>query len=300
MKKDLSIIIVNHNTKDLLIKTLGSLFEKIKGISYEIIVVDNASSDGSSQAVKRSYPAIDLVLLDQNVGYAKANNLGAKHAAGRFLLILNSDTDVPEGSVEKLVELKKSHPGWGIVAPVILNPDGSVQLSWGRDLHLHTEIFLKFFAERWYRWNYRRKKGQVSRDVDWVSGACFLIENDVYRKIGGFDENFFLYVEDADLGKRVRQLGQKIHLASETWIFHYSGGSVAGKPGRALLEAKRSQLYYYCKHNKRWALAVLRFYLRLRFRSKRRMSRRKGDKNGQDTYTRVLDMIREFRCEDPA
>jgi len=299
MEKDLTIIIVNHNTKNHLIKTLDSLVNKMEGIRYEIIVVDNASTDGSVFAVKRSYPSTELIVLDHNVGFAKANNEGAKHASGHYLLILNSDTEVPEGTVEKLIDIKKSHHDWGIVAPLIFNPDGSLQLSWGRDLHLHTEVFLKFFAEKWHRWQYKHKKSWIRQNVDWVSGACFLIERSLYRKTGGFDERFFLYSEDADLGKRVRQLGHKIHLTLEARIIHHTGQSVAGMPGRALLEAKRSQLYYYCKHNSRGALAVLRLYLRFRFWSKRWMSRRKGDTKSQEIYARVLAAIREFRCEDP-
>ncbi|UCE39990.1 MAG: glycosyltransferase family 2 protein [Candidatus Aminicenantes bacterium] len=299
MEKDLTIIIVNHNTKDHLIQTLDSLVDKIKGIKHEIVVVDNASTDGSVFAVKHKYPSVEMLPLDHNVGFAKANNEGIKYASGQYLLILNSDTEVPEGSVEKLIDIIKSHPGRGIVAPLIFNPDGSLQLSWGKDLHLHTEMFLKFFAERWHRWQYRRNKGRIRRNVDWVSGACFLIKHSLYRQIGGFDERFFLYVEDADLGKRVRQLGHKIHLTSQARIIHHMGQSVAGISGKALLEAKKSQLYYYGKHNSRSELVVLKFYLRFWFWSKRMMSRLRGDTKNQEIYARVLAAIREFRCEDP-
>ena len=298
--KDLSIIIVNHNTKEHLIRTLGSLVGNIKEMSHEIIVVDNASTDDSVLTVKRMYPAVELILMDHNAGFAKANNLGAKQAAGRYLLILNSDTEVPEGTVEELIDIKKNHPDWGMVAPLIFNPDGSIQLSWGKDIHPHTEVFLKFFAEKWYRWRNRQKKERSGRFVDWVSGACFLIERSLYRQIEGFDERFFLYMEDADLGKRIRQLGYKIRLTSKARIIHHSGKSVAGIQGRALLEAKRSQLYYYCKHNSRMALSLLRIYLRLRFWWKRWMSRWKGDTQSQEIHARILAAIEEFRCEDTA
>jgi N-acetylglucosaminyl-diphospho-decaprenol L-rhamnosyltransferase len=297
-KKDLTVIIVNHNAKSHLVQTLGSIFDNITGVSYEVIVVDNASTDGSVFTVKHSFPSVELILLDHNVGFARANNVAAKHASGRYLLILNSDTLVPEGTVEKLIDLKKSHQDWGMIAPLIFNPDGSLQLSWGRDLHLHTELFLKFIAEKWYRWKYRRLRYRKRQNVDWVSGACFLIEHDLYNQVGGFDERFFLYIEDADLGKRVRRLGYKIHLTQEARIIHHSGKSVAKIPGRALLESKKSQLYYYCKHNSRGALAVLRLYLHLRFWSKQRMSRLRGDTGSQEIYAGVLTAIREFRCED--
>jgi GT2 family glycosyltransferase len=299
MEIELTILIVNHNAKDHLVKTIDSLNENVKGLVYEIILVDNASTDGSVLAVQLSHPTVEIIPLDQNVGFAKANNLGAKQASGRYLLILNSDTEVPEKALEKLVELKKRHPDWGIVAPLILDPDGSLQLSWGRDLHLHTELFLKYFAEMVSRWRYKRKKGRMDRSVNWVSGACFLIEGSLYRQVGGFDEKFFLYAEDADLGKRVRQLGKEIRLTSASRIIHHSGKSVVGMPGRALLEAKKSQLYYYCKHNGRWALSILKLYLRLRFWWKKGMYRISGDRQGQDICHSVLNAIREFRCEDP-
>jgi GT2 family glycosyltransferase len=297
---DLSIVIVNHNTEVHLIRTLASLVDRIEGISYEIIVVDNASTDGSVLAVKQSYPMVELVVMEHNAGFARANNEGARQASGQYMFILNSDTEVLPGTVEKLIDLKREHQDWGIVAPLVFNPDGSLQLSWGWDPHLHTEVFLKFFAEKWYRWKQRRNNGLSERDVDWVSGACFLIETSLYREIGGFDESFFLYMEDADLGKRVRQRGRKIHLTSEARIIHLLGQSVARVPGRRLIEAKKSQLYYYCKHNSRAARTVLRQYLLLRFGWKWRMSRLKGDTQSQAINVKVLAAIKEFRCENPS
>jgi len=296
---DVSIIIVNYNNRNYLLKTLKSLFQDSSVSKYEIIVVDNASDDDSAEAVRRDFPAVKVIILPENAGYAKANNRGVDRASGRFFLFLNNDTEVPPDTIEKILNIKENHPHFGVIAPLIFNPDGSLQHSWGWDLHLHTEVFLKFFAEKWSRWQYRRKKGRIKRNVNWVSGACFLIERSLYLQVGGFDERFFLYSEDADLGKRVRQLGYKIHLTSEARIIHHLGQSVARMPGRALLEAKRSQLYYYCKHNSRGALAVLRLYLCLRFWWKRGLSRLKGDCRSQKMYDLILTAIKEFRCEDP-
>lgn len=297
---DVSVIIVNYNNRAYLCKTLESLFRDSWIADYEIFVVDNASEDDSVQTVERSFPAVKVIVLPENIGFSGANNRGAAQASGRYLLFLNNDTQVPEGTIGKLIEVKKNHPEYGIVAPLILYPDESLQLSWGSDLHLHTEAFLKFFAEKWHRWRYGRMRGRMNRDVDWVSGACFVMERDLYRKIGGFDENFFLYVEDADLGRRVRRLGHKIHVTSEARVIHYRGQSVAKMKGRALLEAKRSQLYYYCKHNSRREFAVLRRYLLFRFGLNRWRTRRRGKTETREICTRVMDMIREFRCEDPA
>ena len=296
---DVSVIIVNYSNRDDLLKTLESLYQDPGVSNHEIIVVDNASDDDSVEAVGRDFPAVKVITLPENAGYAKANNRGAEEASGRFLLFLNNDTEVAPDTIGKILDIKKNHPEFGIVAPLVFYADGSLQLSWGRDLHLHSEVFLKFFAERWHRWRFRGKKRQMDRDVDWVSGACFLIERRLYHQVGGFDERFFLYIEDADLGKRIRQLGYKIHLTSQARIIHHLGQSVAKMSGRAMLEAKRSQLHYYCKHNSRAALAALRLYLRLRFWARRWMSRWKGDTQSQEICTRVLAAIKEFRCENP-
>lgn len=297
---DVSVIIVNYNNRAYLCKTLESLFRDSRAAEYEIFVVDNASEDDSVEAVQRSFPAVKVIAQPKNIGFSGANNRGAEQASGRYLLFLNNDTHVPEGTIAKLLEVKKNHPEYGIVAPLILYPDESLQLSWGSDLHLHTETFLKFFAERWHRWRYGRRKGRMSRDVAWVSGACFVIERGLYREVGGFDEKFFLYVEDADLGRRVRRLGHKIHVTSDARIIHYRGQSVAKMKGRALLEAKKSQLYYYCKHNSRGELTALKCYLLFRFGLKRWLSRRQGGTETREICTRIMGMIREFRCEDPA
>lgn len=296
--KKLSIIIVNYNNKDPLLNTLEAIHKNLKGLDYEVIVVDNASTDGSVESLKQNYPSVKLVALDYNVGFAKANNEGAKHASGQYLLILNHDTYVPEGAAEKLVELKKSYPEYGVVAPLIFNPDNSLQLSWGKDLHFFSEIFLKYFSEKWYRLQFKLKKGEVSRNVDWVSGACFLIEREFYERIGGFDENFFIYIEDADLGKRIRRLGYQIHLTSKAEIIHYLGQSTSKYPRRSLLEAKKSQLYYYCKHNSKLALRILKFYLFIRFHVKRLIYYLRSDSEKCETCEKVVSAIREFSCED--
>ncbi len=296
--KDLSGIIVNHNSQSFLIQTLSSLSKSLNSLNHEVIVVDNASSDGSLEAVRQDFPWVKRIALSQNVGFARANNVGAKQASGQYLFLLNNDTYVPTGAVRKLLELKKQHPEFGIVAPVILHPDETLQLSWGKDLNLFSEVFLKYIANGWNAWRFKRKRGRISQNVDWVSGACFLIERKLFEQIGGFDGNFFLYAEDADLCRRIRKLGHKIHLTSEAWIIHYQGQSVSQYPGRFLHEAKRSQLYYYYKHNGRYSAKVLRFYLLFRFSLKLFIGRLQGDRQKQEVCAEVLSAIKEFRYED--
>lgn len=296
--KDLSVIVVNHNNKSYLVQTLNSLLESLNSLNYDVIVVDNASSDGSLETVKRDFPLVKGIGLPENVGFARANNLGVSQTSGKYLFLLNNDTYVPIGTIQKLLELKEEHPEFGIVAPMVLNPDETLQLSWGKDLHIFSEFFLKYIAHMWYAWQFKRKRGKISKNVDWVSGACFLIERKLFEQIGGFDENFFLYVEDADLCRRIRQLGYMIHLTSEAWIIHYQGQSVSRYPGRFLHQAKRSQLYYYSKHNGHCSAALLRSYLLLRFSIKLIIGRLFRDYQKQRIYAEVLSAIKGFQYEN--
>jgi GT2 family glycosyltransferase len=295
--KNLSIIIVTHNNRSDLVQTLSSLLARSSSLNHEIIVVDNASNDGSLEIVKNQFPLVKRIGLDENIGFARANNVGVSQASGKFLFLLNSDTFVPEGTIHKLLELKEKHPEFGIVSPMVLNPDKTLQPSWGKDLHLFSEVFLKYFSHMWYAWQFKRKGGKISQNVDWVSGACFLIEHRLFEQVGGFDENFFLYVEDADLCRRIRQLGYTIHLTSEAWIIHYQGQSVSQYPGRFLHQAKRSQLYYYSKHNGHCSASILRLYLLLRFSLKLLIGRLHRDQQKQRIYAGVLSAVKGFHHE---
>lgn len=295
----LSVIIVNHNDRAHLLRVLQDVAGGFRVRDSEVIVVDNASNDGSLEAVRNQYPSVRLIALPENIGFARANNRAAEEASGRFFLFLNSDTRVPEGTAETLIALQQAHSEYGIVAPTIVFPDGSLQVSWGKDLNLLSELFMKGWAPRWHRWRSRRQT-PGSRDVDWVSGACFLIRRRVFEELGGFDERFFLYVEDADLGRRVRGLGYRVHVTSRAKVVHHRGQSVSRYSHRFLKEAKKSQLLYYCKHNTRAALWGLRMYLLVRFRIKKVLCWMRGDGTRREIFGEVIQTIREFSCEDPA
>ncbi len=269
----------------------------LKDLEYEIIVADNASEDGSVTAIKQSYPDVKVLALAENAGYARANNLAAAQASGRLLLILNCDTVVPAGTVDHLLDVKKQHAGYAMVAPLILNEDSTFQISFGKDLSLISEFFLKFIYPLWYRILFKLKRGRISRTVDWVSGACFLIDRSLYQRLGGFDENFFIYIEDADLCRRVRQQNFLIYYTTEAHITHFLGGSTARYPSQVLPQVKRSQLYYYCKHLSPFSRSLLSFYLKLRYGLKVFISRLRRDKTSLVLYRNTLQAIKEFSCE---
>jgi GT2 family glycosyltransferase len=293
----LSIILVNYNTRDFTLACLESLHRNLKPGGYEILVVDNASDDNSAEDIARRHPEAEVLALSENAGYARANNLAAARAAGRFLLFLNCDTEVPAGMVEHLLDFKERRSECGIVAPLLLNGDGTFQLSFGRDLSLASEFFLKFLAPLWFRTLFALKKGRIDRTVDWVSGACFLIERDLFAQVGGFDERFFIYVEDADLCRRIRQQGFKICYSTAVHVTHYLGSATSRYPSLVLPHAKRSQLTYYCKHQGPVRLSILRLYLKLRFRIKIAGHALRRDKTPLAIYKNTLKAIKEFRCE---
>ena len=296
--KELSVIVVNYNGRAYLLRTLESIFKNLTGLDYEVVVVDNGSSDGSVESVKKAFPSVKLIALPHNTGFARGNNEGVRHSCGRYLLILNNDTYLPKGTVEKLLSAKKSSPDCAIVAPLVFNPDNSLQFSWGKDLNLCSEVFMKLFAEKWCRLLFKLKRGRLGRNVDWVSGACFLIDRDLYQKVQGFDENFFMYKEDADLGKRLRQLGYRICLNSEARVIHYLRQSTSQYSEHIIKETKRSQLYYYYKHNSRLVGRLLKIYLISRFSLKRFFYRLKKDHKNRRICEEVQQVIREFSGED--
>ena len=293
----LSIILVNYNTRDHTLACLESIQANLHGLEHEIIVVDNASEDESIPAIKQNFPETKTLALVENIGYARANNLAAAAASGRYLLILNCDTQVPPGTAEHLITVKEQRTDCGIVAPLLLHEDSTFQLSFGKDLGLASEFFLKFISPRWYRILFNLKRGRISRTVDWVSGACFLIESSLFHRLGGFDENFFIYIEDADLCRRVRLQKLQVYYTTAVHITHYLGGSTSRYPSLVLPHAKRSQLYYYCKYHSRLSLSFLSIYQKLRFRTKIALSRLKQDKTSRAIYEKTLQAIEEFSCE---
>lgn len=293
----LSIILVNYNTREFTLACLASLQSNLKEGEYEIFVVDNASEDSPAADIAQVYPEAKVLALTENVGYARANNLAAAQASGRFLLFLNCDTEVPPGTVEYLLDFKRERADCGIVAPLLLNRDGTFQLSFGRDLSLVSEFCMKFLAPLWYRSLYRLKKGRINRTVDWVSGACFLIERSLFERLGGFDEDYFIYIEDADLCRRVRQQGFKICYSTAVNITHYLGSATSRYPSLVLPHSKRSQLTYYCKHRGPLSLSVLRTYLRLRFQLQIALHRLRRDKTSLLIFRDTHQAIKEFRCE---
>lgn len=230
---NLTIIIVSFNTKDLTLDCLRSVYAQSKNISFQLIVVDNNSSDGSAHAISDQFPQVELIELKENIGFARANNLAVQHANGKYLLLLNPDTIILDNAIEKLLNFAKQYPDAGIWGGRTLFPDGSLNPSscwrqttlWSltcRALHLSALLpkYEFFNPESYGTW-----QRDTIRKVDIVSGCFLLIYNDLWKKLNGFDPSFFMYGEEADLCLRATSIKFQPIVTPISTIIHYGGAS---------------------------------------------------------------------------
>lgn len=259
-----SIIIVNYNGMEVVLDCLASIGRCLTMTNLEVIVIDNNSKDGSPGLIAKKFPQVRLFCQEENIGFGAANNVGVKQAQGQYVFLLNSDTLLIDNPLPNLIAKLKQNPTVGIVGPKLLNPDGSFQLSTAYEIGLLGE-FRTLQEVRKYRKTEQRsalaKQYRTDKYVDIVVGAAMLMERSLYEKMGGFDENFFMYFEESDLCQRVRNLGYKILYTPEVSVIHIGGQSVAQVAGKMADEYRRSQRYYYRKHRPRWEQWVLHQYL---------------------------------------
>lgn len=230
---DVSVVIVNYNVKEFVQNLLHSLEKATRSIKAEIIIVDNASDDGSVELISEKFPNVKLVASKENLGFGRANNVGFQMAQGKYLFILNPDTLVQEDTLEKLIAFFERTPDAGMIGCKILNPDGTLQLNCRRGFPSPWTSFCKvtglsslFPKSRLFaKYNLTYLDEDQTTEVDALSGSCMLMRKDVYDKIGGFDEQFFMYGEDLDLCYRVQKAGYKVYYVPETKIIHYKGES---------------------------------------------------------------------------
>lgn len=230
---DISVVIVNYNVREFLNNALISLFRSLEGYSSEVFVVDNASDDGSVELVQKNFPQVTLIANSGNVGFAKANNQALARSTGKYILLLNPDTLIQEDTFDKLIEFFESHPDAGMAGCKILNPDGTLQLPCRRSFPTPWTAFTKTFglstlfpkSKLFARYNLTYLDPDDTYEVDAVSGSFMMITRDVYDRIGGLDETFFMYGEDLDWCFRVQQSGLKVYYVPTTSIIHYKGES---------------------------------------------------------------------------
>lgn len=263
---DLTIAIVSYNARDELTACLESVFASTRLDSFEVIVADNASADGTVAMLGERFPQVRVIASPENLGFGRASNLCWHEAKSSLVLFLNSDTVVSDRALDRLVAIARMRPEAGAVGPRLLYPEGEIQMSFGAMPGIVSELLQKLWNAGYARGrgplrSAVRKRYSRERTVDWVSGACLLTRRDTLETINGFDETFFLYSEDADLCARVRATGALILFTPEVEIVHLLGRSVAKNRDRVVYESHRSRLYFYEKHHRRLEVVLLKLYM---------------------------------------
>ncbi len=252
----LSIIIVSYNTKELLGDCLKSIFQNQGSVNLEVIVVDNASVDGSVNFIKENFPNIKLIASKDNLGFGKANNRGSKIAKGDILLFLNPDTIIEKNIFSKLVDIFSKDKNIGIVSPQLILPDHSQQLwAYGEEDKFYDLIKNKIFPQSK---KFIRCVSGNQIETGWVSGAALSIRKDIFEKIKGFDENFFMYFEDRDLCYRAKDLGSKVVVNNDIQVIHFGGKTPIFNRDRKKIYYQ-AQNYYWRKRYGLWNSFLMRF-----------------------------------------
>lgn len=253
---DVSVIVVNWNTKAILHDCLKSIYEQRGEIDFEVIVIDNASTDGSAEMVKKNFPRVTLVENSDNLGFARANNIGIQASKGRYACLVNSDVIVLEDCIKNLMSFMDKHPTTGMAGPRILNPDRTLQPScrhfptiWNNlcpALGLNHLFSKSAFFSGWIMnyWNH-----DSVRSVDALSGCFWMVRRKALNEVGLLDENFFIYGEDLDWCKRFHKAGWDILFYPDAEAIHIGGASSANAPIKFYLEMQKADLQYWRKHH---------------------------------------------------
>ncbi len=311
---DVSILIVSYNTRDLTLACIRSVIEQTKHVLYEIIVVDNASKDGSAEAIAQAFspsdfPQVRLVIPEKNLGFAGGNNLAGEMASGDYILLLNPDTVILDAAIDKVVAFAKAHPEAGIVGGrtyfadgVTLNPNSCH----GRPTYwslfcMGTGLSSAFRRSAWFD---PESLGKWQRDmvkkVDAVTGCFLLIETALWKRLGGFDLNFFMYSEDTDLCLRTWNLGRSCLICPDARLIHYGGQSEKVRPDK-FVRLFRAKAQLFQKHGSglffRYGLSMLAMWALTRTMAT--WLRQLGNPDKREAFVSWRDIYRRRAEFDP-
>jgi GT2 family glycosyltransferase len=265
---DVSVITVSYECRELLRESLASLAAAAGPRAYEVIVVDNLSTDGVVEMLRREWTPVAVFEMGENAGFARANNRAIAAARGRYVFLLNPDTVALPGSIAALVDFLDTTPSAGVAAPRLLNTDltdqgtarsfpTAVAAVFGR-----RSVMTKLFPRnRWSR-RYlrgRSEQGMTPFEVDWVSGAAMMVRRETIQSVGTLDERFFMHWEDADWCHRIKDAGWSVYCVPAAQIVHREGGSRRGWPPRQLRAFHEGAFRYYAKHHARHWWNPLRY-----------------------------------------
>ena len=259
----LSIIIISWNVKNDLIRCLKSLYENQPSNTFEVIVVDNASTDGTVEAAKSNFPEVVIVTNSENRGFAAANNQGIEKSQSQYVLLLNPDTLVHSDSLNILVDFMDKNKDVGVCGPQLLNEDGTIQPSVRRfptfrgALYRHTALrYLRIFRNEYKKWLMKNFDHKTEMDVDQVMGAALMVKRSITDRIGTMDEQFFMYYEEVDLCYRVKQAGWRVVFVPAAVITHLGGQSAGQIPVKKQIVAITSLIKFFRKHRGRGTTAI--------------------------------------------
>jgi len=270
---ELSIVVVSWNVRDLLRRCLLSMSPDSPPLTghhapgIEIIVVDNGSTDGSVEMVRAEFPTVRLIANTDNRGFPAANNQGIAAARGRYVFLLNPDTEVIGDALATMVTFADAHPDVGVVGPQLLNPDGSVQSSRRRFPTLATAFFESTWLEPYAPRSLLRRYHMLDtpcdamQDVDWVTGAALMARREAIQQVGLMDEGFFMYSEELDWCRRFREAGWRVVYLPSARIIHHVGKSSEQVLPATHIHFQTSKVRYFRKYHGRMASEGLRLFL---------------------------------------
>ncbi|MEK9628147.1 MAG: glycosyltransferase family 2 protein [Nitrospinota bacterium] len=271
---DLSCIIVNYNNSEPLNDCLESIYKTVRGITFEVIVVDNSENDPGLEGLKTSFPETQFISNSSNVGFSKANNQVAKIAQGDILVFLNPDTVLSEDALASMCRHVQSHPEIGALGPKVVNPDGSLQYSCRRYPTIWTGLFNRYsilsrlfpnnrFTSQYLMFDFDHNK---IRQVDWLSGCCLMVSKKAFEAVGGFDENYFLFNEDVDLCRMINQAGREVLYFPDATVVHKISTSNSKTSIRVIVQRHLGMMHYFKKHHRQNFLVrgAINFFILLR------------------------------------
>jgi len=279
---DLSIVIVNWNVCSLLRCCLRSLVQAGEaprsriwpmGLWHaEAIVVDNGSTDGSPAMVREEFPWVQPIANEENIGFTRGNNQGIRASRGRYVLLLNPDTEVVGEALATMVAYMEGHPQVGALGPQLRYPDGSIQSSRRRFPTLATAFLESTVLQQWCphhpvlrRYYVEDQPEDIVQEVDWVVGACILLRREALERAGGLDEGMFMYSEELDWCRRAKADGWQVVYLPKAQVIHYEGRSSEQAVAARHIYFHSSKVYYVSKHQGQWAGTVLRAFLLLTY-----------------------------------
>lgn len=269
-RPDISVVIVSWNVKDLLIKCLQSVYMLTKELDFEVFVVDNNSKDNTVSMVKDEFPQVNLIANQENLGFGKANNIALKKSRGRYVLLLNPDTELIDNSLWAMVRFMDEHPAADAIGCKLLCSDGSVQYSARHFPSVFTDLMENLYLDAVFPQNAffnRYKMGfwahDRMREIDVPYGACLLARRTTLEKTGYFDERFFMYYDEIDLCRRIKKARGRIYFVPDIKVIHHGNQSYIQAVLRCDQSRCRSKLLFFEKYYGKFGIAVLIFNLAL-------------------------------------